>query len=86
MAKRYTEAWLKAIDFIEANPKEARKYLAKNTFTPDSVVDTVPLVKFTKVADLTAKDKAEFQKFIDFSSENGILPEKVDVTKYLYSF
>lgn len=86
VAKRYTEAWLKAIDFIEANPKEARKYLAKNTFTPDSVVDTVPLVKFTKVADLTAKDKAEFQKFIDFSSENGILPEKVDVTKYLYSF
>jgi len=75
-----------AIDFINANPNEARKQLAKNTFTPDAVVDTVPLVKFTNIKDLTAKDKADFQKFIDFSTSSGTLPEKVDVTKYLYRF
>jgi NitT/TauT family transport system substrate-binding protein len=86
VAKRYTAAWLKAVDFINASPKEARKYLAKNTFTPDAVVETVPLVKFTKVADLSAQDKAEFQKFIDFATTSGILPQKVDVTKYLYHF
>ncbi|MCG6874446.1 MAG: ABC transporter substrate-binding protein [Betaproteobacteria bacterium] len=86
VAKRYTAAWLKAIDFINTSPQEARKYLAKNTFTPDSVVATVPLVKFTKITDLTAGNKAEFQKFIDFSTASGILSQKVDVTKYLYHF
>ncbi|MCL4799964.1 MAG: ABC transporter substrate-binding protein [Burkholderiales bacterium] len=86
VAKRFAAAWAKAVDFITTNPKEARKHLAKNTFTPDAVVDTVPLVKFTNVKDLTAKDKADFQKFIDFSTSTGTLPEKVDVTKYLHRF
>jgi hypothetical protein len=36
--------------------------------------------------ELTAKDKADFQKFIDFSVQTGTLPEKVDVTKYLQVF
>ena len=35
---------------------------------------------------LTAKDKADYQKFIDFSVTTGTLPEKVDVTKYLQAF
>ena len=40
----------------------------------------------TRVGDLTAKDKADFQKFIDFSVQTGTLPEKVDVTKYMQTF
>jgi NitT/TauT family transport system substrate-binding protein len=86
VAKRYSAAWLKAVDFINANPKEARKHLAKNTFTPDNVVDTVPLVKFTKVADLLNTDRQDFQTFIDYSTQLGTLPERVDVNKYLVRF
>lgn len=86
VAKRYSAAWLKAVDFINANPKEARKHLAKNTFTPDNVVDTVPLVKFTKVADLLNTDRQDFQAFIDYSTQLGTLPERVDVSKYLMRF
>jgi NitT/TauT family transport system substrate-binding protein len=86
VAKRYSAAWLKAVDFINANPKEARKHLAKNTFTPDNVVDTVPLVKFTKVADLLNTDRQDFQAFIDYSTQLGTLPERVDVSKYLVRF
>ena len=86
VAKRFAEAWTRAIDFINANPSEARKHLAKNTFTPDAVVDTAPLVKFTNVKDPTSKDKRNFQRFIDFSTSSGTLPEKVDVTKYLHRF
>jgi NitT/TauT family transport system substrate-binding protein len=86
VAKRYSAAWLKAVDFINANPKEARKHLAKNTFTPDNVVDTVPLVKFTKVADLLNTDRQDFQTFIDYSTQMGTLPERVDVSKYLLRF
>ena len=58
----------------------------KNTFTPEDVVDTVPMVRYFMAKDLTAKDKAEYQKFIDFSVKAGTLTEKVDVTKYLQSF
>jgi NitT/TauT family transport system substrate-binding protein len=86
VAKRFTQGWAKAVKFIQDNPDEARKHLAKNTFTPDNVVATVPLVRFEMVNNLAAKDIADFQKFIDFSVTTGVLPEKVDVSKYLQKF
>lgn len=86
VAKRFTAAWEKAVRFINDNPKEARHHLVKNTFTPDDVVHTVPLVKFTMVRDLTARDRADFQKFIDFSVEQGTISEKVQVSRYLHQF
>jgi NitT/TauT family transport system substrate-binding protein len=86
VAKRFAAAWGKAAEFINTNPQEARKSLAKNTFTPDDVVDTVPMIRYFMAKDLTAKDKADFQKFIDYSVQLGTLPEKVDVTKYLQVF
>jgi NitT/TauT family transport system substrate-binding protein len=86
VAKRFTAAWAKAADFITKNPQQARQYLLKNTFTPADVVDTVPMIKYVMTKDLTAKDIAAYQKFIDFSVTTGTLPEKVDVTKYLQKF
>jgi NitT/TauT family transport system substrate-binding protein len=86
VAKRFTAAWAKAVDFITKNPQQARQYLLKNTFTPADVVDTVPMIKYVMAKDLTAKDIAAYQKFIDFSVITGTLPEKVDVTKYLQTF
>ena len=85
-ARRFAAAWGKAAAFINTDPKDARKYLAKNTFTPDDVVDTVPMIRYFMASELTAKDKADFQKFIDYSVQLGTLPEKVDVTKYLKAF
>jgi NitT/TauT family transport system substrate-binding protein len=86
VAKRFAAAWRKAVELINTNPQEARKHLAKNTLTPDDVVETVPMIRYLMVGDLTAKDKADFQKFIDFSTQTGTLSEKVDVTKYLQPF
>jgi NitT/TauT family transport system substrate-binding protein len=86
VAKRFAAAWKKAIDLINNNPKEARKHLLKNTFTPPDVVDTVPMIKYVMVGDLTAQDKKVFQQFIDFSVKTGVLPGKIDVTKYLKAF
>ena len=84
--RRFTAAWEKAARLINENPQEARKHLVKNTFTPEDVVDTVPMVRYFMAKDLTAKDKAEYQKFIDFSVKTGTLTEPVDVTKYLQAF
>jgi NitT/TauT family transport system substrate-binding protein len=86
VAKRFSAAWEKAVRLINENPNEARKHLAKNTFTPDDVVDTVPMIRYFMTKDLTEKDKADYQKFIDFSVKSGTLTEKVDVTKYLQAF
>jgi NitT/TauT family transport system substrate-binding protein len=86
VARRFAAAWRKAVDFINAHPQDARKHLAKNTLTPDDVVDTVPMLGYKMVGDLTAKDKADFQKFIDFATEVGVLSEKVDVAKYMKAY
>src|SRR3990172_13051072 len=67
VAKRFTAAWGKAVKFITDNPAQARKHLAKNTFTPEDIVDSVPLVKFAMTSDLRAADIADLQRFIDFS-------------------
>ncbi|MBV8746377.1 MAG: ABC transporter substrate-binding protein [Xanthobacteraceae bacterium] len=86
VAKRFAAAWEKALIFINQHPDEARQYLAKNTFTPEDVVDTVPMLKYMMTKDLTPKQKDQFQKFIDFAASVGTLPEKVDITKYLQVF
>lgn len=86
VAKRFTAAWGKAVKFINDNPAEARKYLIKNTFTPDDVAATVPLVRFEMVSDLKPSDIADFQRFMDFSTKTEILSEKVDVSKFLARF
>ena len=46
VARRFAAVWKKGIDFVNQNPQEARKYLAKNTLTPGDVVDTVPMVRY----------------------------------------
>jgi NitT/TauT family transport system substrate-binding protein len=86
VAKRYAAAWGKAVNFINTEPKEARKHLLKNTFTPPDVVDTVPMILYVMAKDLTAKDKADFQKFIDFSVKAGTLEKPIDVAKYLKAY
>ncbi len=86
VARRFAAAWRKAIDFINANPEEARKYLAKNTFTPDNVVDTVPMLGYIMVGDMTPKQIGELQKFADFGNSIGVVPEKLDVTKVLQKY
>ena len=86
VAKRFAAAWSKAIDLINNNPEEARKHLLKNTFTPPNVVDDVPMLRYFMVKNLTAKDRQQFQQFIDFATEVKVIPEKVDVNKYLKAF
>ena len=86
VAKRFAEAWAEAITFIRANPDEARKYLAHNTLTPEDVVDLVPMLGYTMTRDMTPKQIGELQRFVDFGTEIGVVPEKVDVTTFIKAF
>ena len=76
----------KAIAFINANPDEARKHLAKNTFTPENVVDMVSMLGYTMTKDMTPKQLGDLQKLSDFGTSIGVVPEKLDVTKVLYRY
>jgi NitT/TauT family transport system substrate-binding protein len=86
VAKRFAAAWAKAITFINTNPDEARKHLAKNTFTPDNVVDMVSMLGYVMAGDLSPKQLGDFQAFADFGTSIGVVPEKVDVTKFIQKF
>jgi NitT/TauT family transport system substrate-binding protein len=86
VAKRFAAAWGKAIDYINANPQESRKHLAKNTFTPDDVIDTVPMLGYIMTKDMNPKQLGDFQQFVDFGVSIGVVPEKADVKKFIKSF
>jgi NitT/TauT family transport system substrate-binding protein len=86
VAKRFAQAWSQAIDYIHANPNAARKYLAKNTMTPDNVVDTVPMLGYIMTKDMSPKQLGYLQEFADFGQQIGVVPEKIDVKQDLKSF
>jgi len=86
VAKRFAQAWAKAIDYIRANPEVARKYLAKNTMTPDNVVDIVPMLGYIMTKDMSPRQLGYLQEFADFGQQIGVVPEKVDVRQDLKSF
>jgi NitT/TauT family transport system substrate-binding protein len=86
VARRYAEAWNKALDLIARDPKEARKHLLKNTVTPDSVVDTVPLLLHTPVTALSEQDRRNFQAYVDYAIGLGAISEKIDMTRFLKAY
>ena len=86
VARRFAAAWEKAVDYIQKNPDAARKYLAKNTMTPDDLVDVVPMLGYIMTKDMSPKQLDYLQRFADFGTEVGVVPQKVKVTDYLHSF
>ena len=86
VAKRFAEAWAKAVDYIKKNPADARKYLAKNTMTPDDLVDSVPMLGYIMTKDMSPAQLGYLQTFADFGTEIGVVPEKINVKKFIKSF
>lgn len=86
VARRFAQAWANALVLIKNDPHEARKHLLKNTLTPESVVDSVPMLGYVMVKDMSAKQIDDLQTFADFGHDIGVVPEKVDVRKYLHAF
>jgi NitT/TauT family transport system substrate-binding protein len=86
VAKRFAAAWSKAVDYITKNPDDARKYLAKNTMTPDNVVDSVPMLGYIMTKDMSPKQLAYLQTFADFGTQIGVVPEKIDIKTVVKSF
>jgi NitT/TauT family transport system substrate-binding protein len=86
VAKRFAAGWSKAVDYIKTNRAAAQKHLAKNTLTPADLVDQVPPLGYIMTKDMSPKQLGYLQTFADFGHDIGVVPEKVDVKKYLVSF
>ncbi len=86
VARRFAAGWAKAIEFIKADPAAARKHLAKNTLTPDNLVDVVPMLGYTMVKDMTEKQRGELQKFADFGVQIGVLTKKVTLDQFTTAY
>jgi NitT/TauT family transport system substrate-binding protein len=86
VARRFAEGWARAIVYIREHPAEARKHLAKNTLTPDNVVDTVPMLGYTMTKDMSPKQIGYLQAFADFGTRIGIVPQAIDVKTVLKGF
>ncbi len=86
VARRFAAGWAKAIQFINANPAAARKHLAKNTLTPDDLVDVIPMLGYTMIKDMSPKQKKDLQDFTDFGVQIGVVPEKLELAKFTKEF
>jgi NitT/TauT family transport system substrate-binding protein len=86
VARRFAEGWARAIVYIKERPAEARKHLARNTLTPDNVVDTVPMLGYLMTSDMSPKQIGYLQSFADFGVKIGVVPSTIDVKTVLKGF
>ena len=82
VAKRFAAGISKAIDYIRANPGPAHKHLAKNTLTPDNLVDLVSLLGYTMTKDMNPTQRKQLQQFADFGVQIGVVPKKIDISEF----
>jgi NitT/TauT family transport system substrate-binding protein len=82
VARRYAIAMRKAIETINKDPS-ARESLKVNTSVPPELVMQVGIPKFVMVDQITAQNKADFQKYMDFATAQGVVKGQIDVTQYL---
>ena len=69
-----------------ANPAEARKHLLKNTFTPDDVVDTVPMIGYFMVERPDRQGQGRTSRSSSTSRRrSGRCPRRSTSTKYMQS-
>jgi NitT/TauT family transport system substrate-binding protein len=82
VARRYAVAWRKAVETIDRDPS-TREALKVNTSVPPELVMKVGLPKFVMADQVTTQNMADFQKYMDFATAQGVVKGQVDVTKYL---
>jgi NitT/TauT family transport system substrate-binding protein len=78
LAKRFAQAFAKGVKDANEDPT-AREFLSKDMNVPAAIAGTVPLAHLTLVKDMTEKEIAAFQKFVDIGVDLGVVNSKIDV-------
>ncbi|MBK4735388.1 ABC transporter substrate-binding protein [Noviherbaspirillum pedocola] len=77
VAARFAKAWAKSVAAANTDPS-ARELLAKDMNVPAQLASTVPLANFVMVRDMSASQKADFQKFVDIGVGLGVVKGAID--------
>jgi len=83
-AKKFITAYGKGVQYVRAQPVEARQYLKGYTPIEGVLTAEVPLAAYTLHNEFTPGDVAHFQKFFDLFSERGVFPSRLMVDSMLY--
>jgi NitT/TauT family transport system substrate-binding protein len=84
-AQAFAAAWAHALQTIATDPT-TRALLVKYLNTPPTLAPTLPLQDMKMVATLDPADIADFQKFVDFGVQQGLVQGPIDVTTMLQKF
>lgn len=83
-AGAYIAAYQKAVEFIAAQPEQARRHIAGYTSIEADLVNEVPLPGFVMYPQLKDDNLRWFQAFYDVFTERNIFSQPVDVAGLIY--
>lgn len=83
VARRFANAWRKAIADIEADAPGVRDLLVEHMNTPADVAAKLVILKAKMVKDMTEEEIAQFQAYVDFGVNSGLLQTPVKVTDFM---
>ncbi len=84
VTKRYIDAYLRGVRFVQQHSDESRQYLAGNTAISGALANEVPLAAYAPYTDLTPQSIAYLQKFYDMFTTKGVFSKRVDATSMIY--
>lgn len=82
VARRFANAWAKALADIEKDGPDIRELLVKYMNTPPDIAKEMVILKAQMVKKMSSEDIAAFQAFIDFGVENKVIPSPVKVQDF----
>jgi NitT/TauT family transport system substrate-binding protein len=77
VAKRFAQAWARGVQESQSD-SSARGYLIAGMKVPPELAAIVPLPRIVMAKDLSARDVADFQQFLDIGNELGVVKDKMD--------
>lgn len=85
LTQKIVGVFKKATDEVNADPDAARPYLKGYTALDDTLISTVPLVRYRMYDELDAKDIVALQSFFDIFATYKIIDAKVDAAALIYA-
>lgn len=70
---------------IEQNPEESKKYLKGYTPLDEEIISKTPILRFRTYNQLSEEDIQGVQDFYDIFTKYGVVENKIDFEKILYS-
>lgn len=83
-ARKYIDAYRRAVDDVRKDPEGSRRYLAGYTALEGDAQNEVPLPGYTFYDEFGSGDIEQFQKFFDFFRDKGILSSPVEVEPLIF--